>query len=284
MDPVDCMDTSAGGDSSSVPSFDASRLSSEYFDWLEALLEPSLKDDDSSSSSPHSSSSIEDLHITKRKPPQKPYARKKTIYDSDSSSDDDDNQKRSPLLPKNVAKQKKHRDSLLDDDSDSSYEKLLEGQKIKNDDNDEEAIELTDPWSSTAIKKTASNDGSGDKPFAVAAATLRNNDDHLLLNDADVSSSESSKTDTNTTGDVQDVSAWKFDKQRNEYTFQGGGEFPEFWIPAKLYESLYDHQRSGVQFLASLHQKGIGGVLGDDMGMVSDYSLVRASCFVFSVF
>ncbi len=44
-------------------------------------------------------------------------------------------------------------------------------------------------------------------------------------------------------------------------------QFPKIQIPSELYKKLYEHQRIGVEWIASLHIKGTGGILGDDMGL-----------------
>ena len=54
------------------------------------------------------------------------------------------------------------------------------------------------------------------------------------------------------------TTSWRLDNQ-NQYTFDGG-EWPSFSIPTSLYEALYAHQRVGVQWMASLHMNGIGGM------------------------
>jgi len=41
-----------------------------------------------------------------------------------------------------------------------------------------------------------------------------------------------------------------------------------FSIPRTLYQQLFDFQVAGVTWLGGLHAQGIGGILGDDMGMV----------------
>lgn len=63
--------------------------------------------------------------------------------------------------------------------------------------------------------------------------------------------------------------AWSFNKKRREYTIGGNDKLPAFSIPSDLYESLYDFQKDGVAWMAGLHMPRIGGILGDDMGMVS---------------
>lgn len=54
-------------------------------------------------------------------------------------------------------------------------------------------------------------------------------------------------------------------------SISGNAKWPKMNIPKKLYDKLYDHQKIGVQFLASLHSKKIGGILGDDMGLGKTY-------------
>jgi SNF2 family DNA or RNA helicase len=63
--------------------------------------------------------------------------------------------------------------------------------------------------------------------------------------------------------------SWSFNKNRQEYTIGGSGKLPAFSIPSNLYDQLYDFQKEGVTWMASLHLPKIGGILGDDMGMVN---------------
>jgi len=68
-------------------------------------------------------------------------------------------------------------------------------------------------------------------------------------------------------------SAWKHDAEADEYYLSSGGGgrgcdgWPNLRLPTQLYQRLYPHQRIGVQWMASLHRGGIGGILGDDMGL-----------------
>uniref|UniRef100_A0A7S4JE07 Uncharacterized protein n=1 Tax=Odontella aurita TaxID=265563 RepID=A0A7S4JE07_9STRA len=69
-------------------------------------------------------------------------------------------------------------------------------------------------------------------------------------------------------------SAWTLDETAEEYfltgkvdAIKGEVRWPELRVPRDLYDRLYDHQKVGVQWLASLHTDGIGGILGDDMGL-----------------
>ena len=64
-------------------------------------------------------------------------------------------------------------------------------------------------------------------------------------------------------------SAWTFDSERDEYFLKGGGEnqWPSVRLTCELFDKLYDHQKVGVQWIASLHKGKLGGILGDDMGL-----------------
>ena len=63
--------------------------------------------------------------------------------------------------------------------------------------------------------------------------------------------------------------SWSFNKNRQEYTIGGNDKIPAFSIPSDLYDKLYDFQKDGVAWMAGLYLPKIGGILGDDMGMVN---------------
>ena len=72
--------------------------------------------------------------------------------------------------------------------------------------------------------------------------------------------------------DGDNDTAWKRNKLgvyilKGKCTIAGDVQWPKINIPKKLYNKLYDHQKVGVQWMASLHTNGIGGILGDDMGL-----------------
>jgi SNF2 family DNA or RNA helicase len=66
---------------------------------------------------------------------------------------------------------------------------------------------------------------------------------------------------------------WALDRNRNEYFFKSSASsrMPKFRIPEKLYGQLFEHQQDGVSWMAGLHCQGVGGLLGDDMGMGKTY-------------
>ena len=67
--------------------------------------------------------------------------------------------------------------------------------------------------------------------------------------------------------------AWCHDQDSDEYYLSSknhhipGVTWPALRLPAELFNRLFPHQKIGVQWIASLHSKKIGGLLGDDMGL-----------------
>ena len=67
--------------------------------------------------------------------------------------------------------------------------------------------------------------------------------------------------------------AWCHDQDTDEYYLSSknycipGVTWPALRLPAELFNRLFPHQKTGVQWIASLHSKKIGGLLGDDMGL-----------------
>ncbi len=76
--------------------------------------------------------------------------------------------------------------------------------------------------------------------------------------------------------------SWSFNKTQKVYTLGGNDKLPAFSIPSDLYDQLYDFQKEGVGWMASLHKNKIGGILGDDMGMVSQKK-IRNTTVAFSI-
>ena len=66
-------------------------------------------------------------------------------------------------------------------------------------------------------------------------------------------------------GDVK--SAWCQNEGSKDFVLSAekvpGVHWPELCLPFKLYHQLFSFQQQGVQWMASLHTKGIGGILGD---------------------
>ena len=41
----------------------------------------------------------------------------------------------------------------------------------------------------------------------------------------------------------------------------------DFKVPGDIYSSLFDYQRTGVQWLWELYSQRVGGIIGDEMGL-----------------
>jgi SNF2 family DNA or RNA helicase len=68
-------------------------------------------------------------------------------------------------------------------------------------------------------------------------------------------------------------SAFSLDRSANEVYLssdkaKNGIQWPAFRVPIPLWKRLYDYQKTGVSWMAGLHSNRVGGILGDDMGMV----------------
>jgi SNF2 family DNA or RNA helicase len=63
-------------------------------------------------------------------------------------------------------------------------------------------------------------------------------------------------------------------------TISGNDVWPNMELNPKFYQNLYPHQRIGIQWLASMHCKRVGGILGDDMGL----GKVRSKLLLLSVY
>ena len=91
----------------------------------------------------------------------------------------------------------------------------------------------------------------------------------------EIEDSDSDKeTDDESKAKSSTDSPWTYDDTVDEYSLVSKGEkvkMPDFRIPASLYNRLFDHQKDGVAWMAGLHSSGVGGLLGDDMGMGKTY-------------
>lgn len=66
---------------------------------------------------------------------------------------------------------------------------------------------------------------------------------------------------------------WRFSISKKEYAVSeiSDSSMPTFRIPGTLFDRLYNHQKEGVAWMVGLHAEGVGGLLGDDMGMGKTY-------------
>lgn len=116
------------------------------------------------------------------------------------------------------------------------------------------------------------------KPRAKSSA-LQNSDTGRLLvpsderdsagSDGDFSDDTSGVSTGSTDSELDVIPPWQLDSRSQEVFLPSSGDvcWPGIRIPKQLYNRLYDYQKTGVKWMAGLHQDGIGGVCGDDMGM-----------------
>lgn len=135
-------------------------------------------------------------------------------------------------------------DSIFSDSSEESIEALLRKASISK-------MLLSKPPTAIDLRGGMDSSSSGDS-----------SDDN-----ADSDSDERTKK-TSLTKDKNDFnSAWCQNEGSKDFVLSAdkvlGVPWPELCLPCKLYHQLFGFQRQGVQWMASLHQNGIGGILGD---------------------
>jgi SNF2 family DNA or RNA helicase len=196
------------------------------------------------------------------------------------------------MPPADTASSKQQRRRFGDDDdllnsSDDSFTDALKALQItqtltddeKDDPRDEAEGSGSDPDSSSSSRETSESLGSDDDDDKEPEVptdfprTLDRSSNGYLGSDDDDDDDDKKPSYRSEEPEVPTNFPWTLDRSSNEYYLAKDGdddvEWPDLRIPAKLFKKLYDYQRTGVQFLASLHCQGIGGILGDDMGMVS---------------
>ncbi len=189
-------------------------------------------------------------------------------FDSSSSDDDetDDARELPPWIRKNSKRTMAQRKSktvieLLDTDSEEEVElsgapsTSLNGSHVSRDE-----TSLVSPPSSPEV-------------FEMKTPSPCNSALSIIENEVNLDESSScSDASEQLSIDGDNGTLWRRNKQDNyvlkgQCSLSGISAWPKMNIPKKLYDKLYDHQKSGVQFLASLYVKGVGGILGDDMGL-----------------
>ncbi|KAI9732235.1 MAG: hypothetical protein M1818_007554 [Claussenomyces sp. TS43310] len=81
----------------------------------------------------------------------------------------------------------------------------------------------------------------------LSAQATRNGDDELSLND----------------GQIKEVEEWyKPSPDAADHEFENGLK-----LPGDIYPSLFDYQKTGVQWLGELYAQKVGGIIGDEMGL-----------------
>jgi len=69
--------------------------------------------------------------------------------------------------------------------------------------------------------------------------------------------------------------------QSSSHTFSSPSTNRRLVIPQSLQKQLYPHQREGVQWMIDRFESGVGGILGDDMGMGKTYQTLT---LIYSLF
>lgn len=162
--------------------------------------------------------------------------------DLSDSSDDEEWLKRLQAPPVRVAKKKPLR--LPDSDSSDS-------------DSDDDSI-LGDAMKKLMISNTAPR---------ISQSYSTDSDDDSSASEVTPKKSKSTRV---VAADDSETSAWMIDEGTSEaflcHENLSDLSFPRFRIPTDLFNQLYAHQKDGVQWMATLHNGKIGGILGDDMG------------------
>ena len=200
----------------------------------------------------------------------------------DSSSDEDNSVEQVPSPPARRRAVMRRR-TLYDDDDDSSnssesLEGLLNSLKISSPAAASEDGSIERWFASTAIEKLPAKkeENTADEVDSDSSVEFSNTADRRSS-----ACSNDSGEDISGVEEENDLDApWNIDQQTDEYFFDASRDstrkWPNFRLPGYLFRKLYDYQVTGVQWMGGLHHKNIGGVLGDDMGMVR-LDLLRTS-------
>ena len=200
-----------------------------------------------------------------------------------------------------------------EDDEDRSFERLLGALKITDADRNLQAkgieglvVDLTSSPQENGGRGIESDDKDDVKVQSAQKASAPSrrrgtlssssssfDDDSLFQDDSSSGSSEEEcmgRFDANVVDSGPDEdseiddpdSAWMYNATGQEYIMPQPSthsvdvsqpNWPKIAIPKTLFRSLYDFQKTGVQWMATLHNHPVGGgILGDDMGMGKTYT------------
>lgn len=155
--------------------------------------------------------------------------------------------------------QAKHYDSNFSSSSSRNFASSSSGKKASQPKSGSKRL----PPESTPLRpqlKSSDSELSLSGSLSSSLSGFSSSDDDSYVVSSDVMKKSSKKK--------KDYS-WSFNKTQRVYTLGGNDKLPAFSIPSDLYSQLYDFQKEGVAWMAGLHVPKIGGILGDDMGMVS---------------
>lgn len=161
------------------------------------------------------------------------------------------------------------------------------------DDDDKEVTRTMELFENLAVLDTKSS-STAKKKATITPTSTTTTSSLTTPSTTETPSPRTTKRDISGETSEFEGSAWTFNADTNEYSFsnaktaENSTEWPDFSIPSKLYDSLYLHQKVGVQWMASLHNYRfmskahplfakrepaiyMGGILGDDMGLGKTY-------------
>eukprot|EP00804_Cyclotella_cryptica_P019629 CCRYP_013986-RB/>CCRYP_013986-RB protein AED:0.03 eAED:0.03 QI:158/1/1/1/1/0.8/5/1739/623 len=137
-------------------------------------------------------------------------------------------------------------------------------------------VVLGDAFSELILEDTVEKKGVGtdDTNVSLDDISSTNND----LNEKEINDESCTIDDNKDDDDDESITifegcgCWTLDQSTNDLYLPSSsgtsGKWPRIRLPFSTYQKLYQHQRIGIQWIASLHRDTIkGGILADDMGM-----------------
>lgn len=193
-------------------------------------------------------------------------------FDSSPESERDYNSFR---IPRKKEKSRSATINLLDtdSDSDSSIDQSEDESSIGNHDNDD-VSESRESDESLGLSFDKLNMQVTPKETKKKNGTMKEEEkdyeDSNLLSPCASEECDESYFESESEGEEEgenDSFAWKKSKRghyklHGECHIAGKVAWPKFNIPEVLFNKLYDHQKIGVQWMASLLAKSVGGILG----------------------
>ena len=194
-------------------------------------------------------------------------------FDSSPESERDYNSFR---IPRKKEKRRSATIDLLDtdsdSDSDSSIDQSEDESSIGNHDNDD-VSESRESDESLGLSFDKLNMQVTPKETKKKNGTMKEEKDYEdsnLLSPCASEECDESYFESESEGEEEgenDSFAWKKSKGghyklHGECHIAGKVAWPKFNIPEVLFDKLYDHQKIGVQWMASLHAESVGGILG----------------------
>ncbi|KAL7519882.1 hypothetical protein ACHAWX_004636 [Stephanocyclus meneghinianus] len=133
-------------------------------------------------------------------------------------------------------------------------------------------VVLRDAFSELVLDDTSQERGFGTDDRNLSLDTDDTTDNHLKekeKNDKTYTTNNNDDDDDESITIFEGCGCWTLDQSTHDlYLPSSSGKWPRIRLPFSTYQKLYQHQRIGIQWIASLHRNTIkGGILADDMGM-----------------